>query len=459
MRTAPDSVSERWLARFLAAAFGLQSKATILVVGLLTLIAAALCSLAVRAAWSLTTRMESDQALQLAAAVARFSSDELERGDGPHLEWTLRQLVAEHPLGFLQITTPTGKVVASACARDWQTPKGLGTDPPPALIGVPTPTSLPKPGGTYLEVIYPITPHDHGTDVKPDQANGLLGYVRLGMSRNRTIAEFDAAADLVIGIGIAVVLLSIPTGFLLVRRIVAPLNKMSSMARRFSAGDLSARSDVKRTDEIGVLANNLNAMADEIARKHGEVLALNTELEQRVMERTAQLRELAVREPLTGLYNRRHFAEVLARRFAEARRYQTELSLLMIDMDDFKDVNDRYGHQTGDELLVAVAYTISNQLRSADVAARYGGDEFIVLLPQARAEQAEILAQRIAEQFEAERLHKTPEVPVSLSIGIACLSESGAITDEQFVQAADRALYEAKAQGRNRVVRNTLLLQ
>jgi diguanylate cyclase (GGDEF)-like protein len=200
-------------------------------------------------------------------------------------------------------------------------------------------------------------------------------------------------------------------------------------------------------------------MAEEIARKHGEILTLNNELEERVMERTAQLRELASREPLTGLYNRRHFSETLARRLSEAKRYGTELSLLMTDMDDFKTVNDSHGHQLGDELLMLAARTISRQLRAADVAARYGGDEFMILVPHSDASQAQALASRIIDHFHAECRAKYPQIRISLSVGIASITECNAASDDEFIRAADRALYEAKSLGKNRIVHGATIGQ
>ena len=171
-----------------------------------------------------------------------------------------------------------------------------------------------------------------------------------------------------------------------------------------------------------------------------------------MLERTSQLRELVVREPLTGLYNRRHFSEVLAHQFAEAKRYKQDLSLVMIDLDDFKNVNDGFGHPTGDEILILVALTVAAQLRGADVAARLGGDEFIILMPQSNAADAHALGARIAERFEEERSLKYPDVEVSLSIGIACLSETQSASDDDLIRQADRALYKAKDRGKARIV-------
>ena len=432
---------------------GLQTKATVLVVGLLMLIATLVCSLAVKAAWRLTTRLESDGALHRAEIIAEFSASVLDRGDLVRIERTLDDIVQGESLLFIEITDAQGDILVvsgnpiPARRTASEIPGAPGT-----LVGSPTAAMLPGGAGTFLEVCYPITLDRTQSTGTSDASPRLLGYVRLGLSRARTVREFEAAADLVVGIGIAVLLLSIPTGFFLVRRIVAPLNEMSEVAQRFSAGELNARTAVKRSDEIGLLAASLNNMAEEIARKHGQIVTLNDELEERVMERTAQLRELATREPLTGLYNRRHFSETLAQRFSEARRYGTGLSLLMMDMDDFKAVNDSHGHQVGDELLMLAALTISSQLRAADSAARYGGDEFIILMPHSDASQAQALGKRITEHFHAECAAKHPEIKISLSVGIADITECSAATDDEFVRAADRALYRAKSLGKNRIV-------
>jgi diguanylate cyclase (GGDEF)-like protein len=161
--------------------------------------------------------------------------------------------------------------------------------------------------------------------------------------------------------------------------------------------------------------------------------------------RTHQLRELASREPLTGLYNRRHFNETLERCLSEALRYDGDLSCVMIDLDHFKSVNDKFGHHAGDEILVLAANTITNQLRSADVAARFGGDEFILLLPQTDADHATVLTERICEQFRRLLAERIPRVETEMSVGIASV-RGGQVTDsDALVRLADHALYQAKA--------------
>ena len=124
----------------------------------------------------------------------------------------------------------------------------------------------------------------------------------------------------------------------------------------------------------------------------------------------------------------------------------------MLDLDDFKQINDTHGHQVGDELLVLTALTISSQLRSADVAARFGGDEFVVLLPQTPLERARVLSERIADKLAAAVREQLPHVAPTVSIGIGSLSETSPDEPDDLIRAADRALYAAKAGGKNRIV-------
>jgi diguanylate cyclase (GGDEF)-like protein len=220
----------------------------------------------------------------------------------------------------------------------------------------------------------------------------------------------------------------------------------------FSMGRLEVRSSIRRRDEIGRLAEAFNQMADQHQQTHLRIVRLNAELEERVAYRTHQLRELASRDPLTGLYNRRHFSDVLERRFAEAVRYRTDLSCIMIDLDDFKSANDAFGHQVGDQVLQLAAGTIVGQLRASDVAARYGGDEFILLLPQTDADRAQVLGARVIERFNDELLARFPKSAVRMSMGIASLHSLTTATAEGLIQAADHALYMAKTAGKNRIV-------
>jgi two-component system, cell cycle response regulator len=178
------------------------------------------------------------------------------------------------------------------------------------------------------------------------------------------------------------------------------------------------------------------------------------ELRRQLEEKNAQLEQMAATDPLTGLYNRRHFARVLEQLFAETQRYDKDLSCVMIDVDGFKQLNDTLHHQTGDQILAMAGRVVTANLRRMDVAARYGGDEFVLLLPQASTDEASLAAQRIREEFftASAALLKRKE-GVTMSIGVAALRQGTkcAASAEQLVAHADAALYQSKQNGRNRI--------
>jgi len=164
--------------------------------------------------------------------------------------------------------------------------------------------------------------------------------------------------------------------------------------------------------------------------------------------RYREARQLADTDALTGLHNRRMFHETLAREVARAQRYSRTLGLLVFDLDDFKQINDTYGHLTGDTVLAEVGARMQSVARTADVACRIGGEEFAIILPESSLADAEALYQRLAEAVSA---HPIANVgTVRFSAGLAELR----IDDDSlsFFERADRALYEAKRSGKNRAV-------
>ena len=199
-----------------------------------------------------------------------------------------------------------------------------------------------------------------------------------------------------------------------------------------------------------------------VAKIRRENEQLRTELEKALqdvcdknalLERSLQkVEELAATDPLTGLYNRRHFAKVLEQLFAEAQRYGKDMSCVMIDLDKYKQLNDSLGHQMGDEILIMAGKVIGANMRRMDVAARYGGDEFVLLLPQASAADAAAVAQRIRQEFKpaSAALLKRAE-GLSMSIGIGSISGNHPAHADQLVRLADQALYHSKEAGRDRV--------
>lgn len=165
-----------------------------------------------------------------------------------------------------------------------------------------------------------------------------------------------------------------------------------------------------------------------------------------------RLRDLAYRDSLTGLYNHRYFQEELAHEVERAQRYGQPLSLLMLDVDHFKQVNDTYGHMMGDTLLSYVAQALAGRLRSADVAARYGGDEFAVILPETDQTQAVAVAEKLTTALSADRRWQSAlleSLGVGISFGVAAFPDDGRSADD-LLGAADRRLYGAKRRRRVR---------
>lgn len=160
-----------------------------------------------------------------------------------------------------------------------------------------------------------------------------------------------------------------------------------------------------------------------------------------------EVRRLATRDPLTDLYNRRHMQTVLETELERVRRYERKLSTIMIDVDNLKALNDRYGHSAGDQVLRRLAEVIEGNIRGSDVPVRLGGDEFIVLLPETGIERAVGVAERIAEASRAIRCQGDP---VYFSIGISEWGP-GIESIEEFLEQADQALYEAKNAGGRRI--------
>jgi diguanylate cyclase (GGDEF)-like protein len=216
-------------------------------------------------------------------------------------------------------------------------------------------------------------------------------------------------------------------------------------------------------NELTTLEQTFNAMLDrlEVERSahDAELEAINRGLEAEVLARTRELEEanqrlaqLAQSDPLTGLANRRYFAQRADQEIARARRNQTQVAMLMIDIDHFKSINDTWGHAMGDEVLRNFAVT-ANCLRSSDLLARLGGEEFAILLPDTLLEAASEVGERILNAVRQQRVvtDSSKEITYRVSIGLTQL-QPGDISYETLLGRADRALYQAKAAGRDRMV-------
>jgi diguanylate cyclase (GGDEF)-like protein len=173
----------------------------------------------------------------------------------------------------------------------------------------------------------------------------------------------------------------------------------------------------------------------------------------RLKEENSVLKVESARDALTNVYNRRAFEEAVEREFAAAAKNHWPLSVVFVDLDHFKGINDTHGHQGGDAMLKAVANLLTTTLRDTDIVARYGGDEFVLLLPGVDTAQVEVVAERLVTGAHATRADNGDGKPfsITLSLGIAtCDGTSKFATSQDLLAAADAALYHSKRNGRNR---------
>lgn len=200
----------------------------------------------------------------------------------------------------------------------------------------------------------------------------------------------------------------------------------------------------------------LNGGADDCVLKPYDVEELTARLRNglRVSKLQERLRHAALTDALTGLWNHAQFRELLDREFARTRRYGGVASLLMLDLDHFKVINDTYGHEIGNLVLEAVARHLLDMVRDTDVVARYGGEEFAVICPATHLDDATRLAERIRQTIPQNvRVTTCTDLSVTASIGAACTSDPRVTSVRDLIDQADQALYLGKHRGRNRVVR------
>ena len=239
-----------------------------------------------------------------------------------------------------------------------------------------------------------------------------------------------------------------------------PLNNLIDHISQITEGNLNIEEFKAKSsqDEIGRLAKVFNQMHATIKRQIQELNAHRDMLEKEVKERTYELEQankkldlISRTDELTQLPNRRDMHRTIEKEVDRANRFRKAFSIIFIDIDHFKDVNDTYGHAAGDAVLRSVASTIRSLLRKYDVLARYGGEEFLTLLPETELKDAAHVAERFRKQIENQTIFfGSQEIKVTITLGVAQFDSSQGA--EKCIQLADKALYEGKEHGRNRVI-------
>lgn len=252
----------------------------------------------------------------------------------------------------------------------------------------------------------------------------------------KAVAVAADMLNLAIMASVAGVVIAAIATVLLIYSVLTPIRRLKQGAEHFGRGDLTHRVPVVSRDEFGELAKAFNAMAEQLEKDQ------------------AMLEEMATHDGLTGLYNHREFQRLLQAELERSQRYKHPLSLLMLDIDHFKRVNDTYGHQSGDMVLRTLADQLRNGIRKVDYAARYGGEEFAIVLPEMIASDALLVAERLRQSIAAQpvTIEQGQIITITISIGVATFPDD-ADSKDKLIAAADKALYAAKAAGRNRVLR------
>lgn len=230
-------------------------------------------------------------------------------------------------------------------------------------------------------------------------------------------------------------------GFMMLRNFGAPVSRLAAMIGEVSQGRFPDFPRVPARDEIGFLWNQFAEMVRNLRDKQEELAAVHQQLEKQ-----------AVTDVLTGLYNRRYLYDIYPKLWSEALRQNDRLSLILIDLDHFKPVNDRFGHITGDKVLVHLTNVLRESCRVSDFLFRMGGEEFLVLT-HAGTEGAQILAEKIREALERSPINEGQfTIRVTASLGVTQAEDTDGLNGlSQALMRADKALYTAKQAGRNRV--------
>ncbi|MEM6590506.1 MAG: diguanylate cyclase [Cyanobacteria bacterium P01_C01_bin.73] len=386
--------------------------------------------------------------LDVAAYIDTYGSWQQAREAEPFGEFERRRRAVETLIGERRLQTNCGNVdAAEALALERsvveETPVSMKERVMPPFqfrLVAPQGDRLlgPRDNGSIQQSVHRRTWQDH-----PIIINGqTVAYAIQDKTPN--LNAFDQSYQRVmrqaLGGGLAIAVgISLLIGSVLARQFSRPIQRLTTAVQGMHSGQLRQQVVNKSRDEIGVLSRAFNQMSLELAEAY-----------EKLEQSHRQIRDLSIRDDLTQLYNRRYFNEQGVQMMAQARRYNTALSVMIGDIDCFKRINDGFSHQMGDRVLQQVAQILMQQTRTSDIVARYGGEEFVIVFPETELAQATRLCDRLRRKIQNHGWREIhPDLNVTISMGVNADVRLGSL--EKMIAVADTKLYQAKRGGRNQV--------
>ncbi|MFQ5900893.1 MAG: diguanylate cyclase [Thermodesulfobacteriota bacterium] len=365
-----------------------------------------------------------DRGEDMVMGLAHSISEHFIHDDRWEIYKNLRDMV-EHGniVEYAVVTDLNGKIMAHSNPKEF--PMGMILNDPVTINTLTARGVLFQPvGRLFYDIASPVL---YNRNPEP------VGIIRIGITKRYMYEEINKEMANLIMISVVFSLIGIIGSILFSRTLSNPLHQLSEAADAISKGDLDKKLTIKNKDEIGKLARAFNKMAYNIKQSRNE------------------LEILSITDHVTGLYNNRQFYKLLVSEFEKCKRYKYPIACVMFDVDYFKSINDTHGHQFGDIVLKEIGALISSELRSTDTIARYGGDEFMILLPHSGVDSAFSFADKIRKKVDGHKFSKgSLSINTSISIGISVFPEDRIIGPDDMIKNSDEALYRAKMGGRNK---------